>query len=165
MRNFIYRLRNNFLSHVPSVALQSLKRLRVMDMGGNALQQVMTGDLVHTPVSEIYIDHCEELTMIDRGAFWDLPNLRAIYAHDNGRLEYIDPQAFLGVPSLTSLVLNNCSLLTVQEELSTNLAAHREGHRRLHIDIHDNPLLCDCNIRYLHQVSFGKIAFYFFEAN
>ncbi|KAI1294870.1 Leucine-rich repeat neuronal protein 1 [Halotydeus destructor] len=166
-------LRANFLSHVPSVALQSLKRLRTLDIGVNAFQQLQTGDFVHSAVEELAIDHCVELTMIDRGAFWDLPNLRILRVHSNPSLVFIDSQAFLGVPSLSQFFAHNNSLLTVQEEMvntivhgqqqtqhhsssssSLSLGASSSSSfnsHRLKLAVHLNPFLCDCNIKYLYQ--------------
>lgn len=92
-------MRNNYLSRVPSVALQSLKRLRVLDMGGNALQVIATGDLVHTPAVEVHIDNCDELTLIDRGAFWDLPNLKVANAVSH-RASQFKCDSFTHIPHL-----------------------------------------------------------------
>lgn len=91
------------------------------------------------------------------------PLPKAIHAQDNAQLQYIDGQAFLGVPSLALLNVSNSSLFTLQEELAVNLAAHREAHGKLAIDLAENPVLCDCNVRYMYQVSFfrcknGRIA-------
>lgn len=64
----------------------------MLDIGGNPLAQIQTGDFVHSSVEEIWIDKCPELALVDRGAFWDLPNLREIHLHSNPNLEFLDPQ-------------------------------------------------------------------------
>lgn len=159
-------LDHNRLTHVPSIALQSLKRLQVFKIGGNALHQIATGDFVHSPIQSLFIDNCPMLEVIDRAAFWDLPALSSLYLHSNPLLAFLHPNAFLGVPSLDSLFLYNSSIRLVQEEMISTIL-HRDpqspassitsmlGHdgRRLRLALQATPLLCDCNVRYLYQVS------------
>ena len=114
-------LDHNYLSRVPSIPLQSLKRLKILSLGGNPLTVISTGDFVQSSVQEVFLDHCPLLVSVDRGSFWDLPGLREIHLHSNPRLEFVDSQAFLGVPSLQGIFLQNNSLLSLSEELVTTI--------------------------------------------
>ncbi|RWS17328.1 leucine-rich repeat neuronal protein 3-like protein [Dinothrombium tinctorium] len=143
-------LNNNYLSKVPSEALQSLKRLRYLNIGNNKLSHLQMGDFVHSPVEQIWIDNCPNLVFIDKGAFWDLPNVREIHLEFNPQLTYIDPQAFLSLPMLHTLYLYNCSILSLQEEMINNIV-HREHQRKIQVALSGNPLLCDCNVHFLYQ--------------
>lgn len=144
---------------MPSTAIQSLKRIISIHLDGNKLSQLSTGDFVHTPALHISITHCTQLALIDRGSFWDLPNIRSILLHNNPLLQYIDSQAFLGVPSLHSIELHNCSLKTLQIDMINNILAissseHNYHHikRSVQITLYGNPILCDCNVHYLLEV-------------
>lgn len=145
-------LNENQLARVPSIALQSLKRLRFLDVGSNGFSQLATADVVHIPVEQIFIEKCPHLMLVDRGAFWDLPNVREIHLSSNRKLQFIDAHAFLGVPVLKTLYLHNSSLLTIQEEMANNVINHAYHHQRLQMTLEGNPLLCDCNIRFIVKV-------------
>ncbi|RWS31939.1 leucine-rich repeat neuronal protein 3-like protein [Leptotrombidium deliense] len=127
-------LNNNLLSKVPSEALQSLKRLRYLNIGANKLSQLQMGDFVHSPVEQIWIDNCPELVFIDKGAFWDLPNVREIHLECNRQLIFVDQQAFLSLPMLHALYLHNSSILALQEEMINNIV-HREHQRKIEVDL------------------------------
>jgi Leucine-rich repeat (LRR) protein len=127
-------LDHNDLSRVPSIALQSLKRLRLLSLSGNSMTIVSTGDFVHSSLEQIFIDHCPFLVLVDRGSFWDLPGLKEIHLDSNPRLEFLHPQAFVGVPSVIGIFLhNNTALqLTVNDASIINesviLRQQRSGH-------------------------------------
>jgi Leucine-rich repeat (LRR) protein len=147
-------LNDNHLLRVPSIALQSLKRIKTINMDSNPLQQLSTGDFVHIPANQISVTNCKQLSLIDRGAFWDLPNLNSISLHSNQNLQFIDSQAFLGVPSLHSLQLHDCGLKTFQHDIIDYIFNDQEFHtrRKVKVTFDQNPILCDCNINYLYQV-------------
>ena len=148
-------LNDNHLIRVPSIALQSLKRIITINMDANPLQQLSTGDFVHIPVNQISVANCKQLVLVDRGAFWDLPNINTIILHSNPNLQFIDSQAFLGVPLLHSLKLHDCGLKTFQHDIIDYVLNDQQFHskHKLKVTFDGNPILCDCNINYLYQVS------------
>ncbi|CAG2110596.1 unnamed protein product [Medioppia subpectinata] len=152
-------LNDNHLTRVPSIALQSLKRIITIDMDANPLEQLLTGDFVHIPVNRISMANCKQLTLVDKGAFWDLPNVNTILLHSNPSLQYIDSQAFLGVPLLHSLQLHDCALNTFQHDIIDYVLndQHIHSKHKLKITFQSNPILCDCNIQYLYQECAPKI--------
>jgi hypothetical protein len=151
-------LNDNNLLRVPSIALQSLKRIITIHMDRNPLQQLSTGDFVHIPANQISVTNCDQLSLIDRGAFWDLPNINTILLDNNRNLQFIDSQAFLGVPLLHLIKLNNCGLKTFQHDIINNILAitntkHEHHFKRIvSVTLNGNPILCDCNVNYLYQV-------------
>ncbi|XP_074594043.1 uncharacterized protein LOC141849561 [Brevipalpus obovatus] len=144
-------LHNNHLEKVPSLALQSLRRLRLLNIGANNFTSLQADNFMHQTVATIWIDRCPRLEVIEHRAFWDLPALTDVHL-EHCALQYIDPQAFLGVPSLATLYLNNNSLYTIQEDLVNNIL-HRphSRHSTLNISLHFNPLQCDCNIHFIYR--------------
>lgn len=209
-------LDHNHLNHVPSIALQSLKRLRILQIGSNFFTQISTGDFVHTPIESLFLNNCPDMELIDRTAFWDLPALQILDLSSNSRLAFIDPEAFRGVPSLNTLLLHNSSIRVIQREMISSIMQHRtsssssssseqkqedgtlsaggpsisassisnsnsviglnegpavaagtilllrrdgEPEQRLRLSLQGTPLLCDCNVRYLYQVSSETLYF------
>ncbi|XP_054163831.1 leucine-rich repeat neuronal protein 1-like [Oppia nitens] len=146
-------LNDNHLIRVPSTALQSLKRLITINIDTNPLEQLSTGDFVHIPVNHISVANCKQLVLIDKGAFWDLPNINNIILHSNPNLQYIDSQAFLGLPLLHSLQLHDCGLKTFQHDIIDYVFNDQQFHpkHKLKVTFDGNPILCDCNIQYLYQ--------------
>lgn len=161
-------LEDNGLIRVPNIALQSLKRIVHLEMSRNPLRQLSTGDFVHLPANLISVSECPELTLVDRGAFWDLPNLYTLRLHSNPGLSYIDSQAFVGLPLLNTIELHDCGLKTIQYEIINNIvgdgpfagaiaganSGKHEHHfkRSIRVTLEGNPFLCDCNVNYLYQV-------------
>ena len=147
-------LNDNHLVRVPSIALQSLKRIITINMDSNPLQQLSTGDFVHIPVNQISVTNCKQLVLVDRGAFWDLPNVNTILLHSNPNLQFIDSQALLGLPLLHLLKLHNCGLKTFQKDIIDYILNDQQFHskHKLKVAFDGNPILCDCNINYLYQV-------------
>ena len=161
-------LEDNSLSRVPAIALQSLKRIITIHMDNNPVQQLSTGDFVHLPANTISVTKCAHLTMIDRGAFWDLPNLYTLVLHSNPSLAFIDSQALVGLPLLHTIELHDCGLKTIQYDIINNIVANEltagaiaganapkhEHHfkRSIRLTLGGNPFLCDCNVNYLWKV-------------
>ncbi|CAG2119773.1 unnamed protein product, partial [Medioppia subpectinata] len=171
---------DNSLVRVPAIALQSLKRIAIIRMDNNPIQQITTGDFGHLPANTISLTRCSHMTLIDRYAFWDLPNLYSLALHSNPRLAFIDGQAFVGLPLLQSVELYGCGLKTIQYDIvhnilgngftngaiggvganggsgrqhSTATAAveHHSKRRSIAASLMGNPFVCDCNVKYLYE--------------
>ncbi|XP_077541834.1 leucine-rich repeat neuronal protein 1-like [Haemaphysalis longicornis] len=136
-------LESNQLTRVPAAALQRLHGLLTLHIGNNPFTGFRSGNFVGLPIVELFADHVPTLTVIERGAFRDLPRLQVLRLHDNARLQYVDTQAFISVPSLSQLLLQRNNISALSEELFHNLSAP------LSVSLHGNPLLCDCNVRWV----------------
>lgn len=144
-------LEDNQLSRVPSTAFQAARSMRVLRLGGNSFQQLHTGDFARLELlEEATVEDVAELEIIDRGAFRDLPNLKALHLHRNSRLQFVDPQAFIGVPNLRILSLHGGNLSALGEGAVEGFA------KPLQISLHGNPLRCDCNVKWLHDIVVGR---------
>lgn len=57
------------------------------------------------------LDNNDQLVEIDRGAFWDLPELSSLSLKSNTILQSINSQAFVGVPNLQLINYDDCQSL------------------------------------------------------
>ncbi|XP_013794898.1 leucine-rich repeat neuronal protein 3-like [Limulus polyphemus] len=137
-------LDHNHIGEVPSVALQPMKQLKIIHLDTNPIGQLSTGDFVQVPVEEISLSNTSTLHLIDHGAFWNLHNLEKVYLYNNPLLEYIDPHAFINVPKLKVLKLHRNNLSALSFEIVSRRPA-------VQLTLHSNPLLCDCNIRWIRK--------------
>ncbi|KAH8020624.1 hypothetical protein MRX96_018248 [Rhipicephalus microplus] len=136
-------LDSNQLTRVPALALQKLQGLHTLHIGKNPLTGFRSGNFVGLPIVELFADHMPTLTVIERGALRELPRLQVLRLHDNARLQYVDAQAFVNVPSLSQLLLHRNNISALSEQLFRNLSAP------VNVSLHGNPLLCDCNVRWV----------------
>lgn len=144
-------LEDNQLSLVPSTAFQAARSMRVLRLGGNSFPQLRTGDFARLEfLEEATVEDIAELEIIDRGAFRDLPSLKALHLHRNSRLQFVDPEAFIDVPNLRILSLHEGNLKALGEGAVKGFA------KPLQISLHGNPLRCDCNVKWLHEIVVGK---------
>uniref|UniRef100_A0A673ACD6 Si:ch211-180f4.1 n=1 Tax=Sphaeramia orbicularis TaxID=375764 RepID=A0A673ACD6_9TELE len=88
--------------------------------------------------SGVSLNNMEELLMVERAAFQNLPEIAKLELCNNPRLSYIDPQAFSDLSSLRTLLLHNNQLSLVSRDLLSSLPSLEE------LSLHSNPLRCDC---------------------
>ncbi|XP_076357600.1 leucine-rich repeat neuronal protein 1-like [Tachypleus tridentatus] len=137
-------LGNNYIKHVPSTPVHSLKKLKMLNLDSNPIPILYTQDFVNLSVVEVSVSNSTTLTLIDEGAFWDLPSLESIHLQNNYHLQFIDPKAFIKVPNLHFLNLNNNNISAISE----NIVKQRTN---VQISLSGNPLLCDCNLRWIRE--------------
>ncbi|XP_045624739.1 leucine-rich repeat neuronal protein 1 [Procambarus clarkii] len=139
-------LEDNLLERIPTSAFQSLPVLETLTLDQNPLTKIKPLDFSHLTVSKISLCFMPELNIIDSKAFYNLVNITVIEIINNEKLAYIDPLAFMNVDSLKELRINNNKLEGIQKEMAKYMP---EG---VEISIHNNPLRCDCNVRWLRQL-------------
>ncbi|XP_076334736.1 leucine-rich repeat neuronal protein 1-like [Tachypleus tridentatus] len=137
-------LNHNYVTNVPSVALQPMKQLKVLVLDANPITQLGTSNFNGFAVEEISLSNTNTLQMIDRGAFRDLVSLEKVFLHNNLNLQYVDPQAFINVPKLKILLLHKNNLSALSHEIVNRRPT-------VHLTLYGNPLLCDCNIRWIRK--------------
>ncbi|XP_054707026.1 leucine-rich repeat neuronal protein 1-like [Uloborus diversus] len=140
-------LEDNQLVKVPSASFKATKSIKVLKLGGNSFPQLQTGDFVHLSLEEAFVENIPELVLVDRGAFWDLPYLKALHLHHNAKLRFIDAHAFIKVPNLRILSLHANNLSAVSREVVRGFA------KPVQVSLYENPLLCDCNVKWIHEMA------------
>nr|XP_020498077.1 leucine-rich repeat neuronal protein 2-like [Labrus bergylta] len=130
---------DNKLTKVPTQALRRVPGLKFLDLNKNRIKLIETGDfrdMVY--LKELGLNNMEELVSIEKGALENLPELTKLEITNNPRLSYINPQAFLQLSRLESLMLNSNSLSALHQHIVLSLPSLQE------VSLHSNPLRCDC---------------------
>ncbi|XP_071535600.1 LOW QUALITY PROTEIN: leucine-rich repeat neuronal protein 1-like [Panulirus ornatus] len=142
----VLTMEDNLMDRIPTTAFQSLPALETLTLDQNPLTKIKPLDFSHLSVTKISLCQMPELSIIDSKAFYNLVNISTIQIHDNEKLTYVDPLSFMNVDSLKELQLHNNNLLGLQKEMVQHIP---EG---VEISLYENPLKCDCNVRWLRQL-------------
>ncbi|XP_076662828.1 uncharacterized protein LOC143366019 isoform X2 [Andrena cerasifolii] len=113
------RLGDNNLHSVPSDALRRLHRLRHLDLKAN------------------------NITMLPEDAFTGYGDSITFLNLQKNLIKVLPPLVFENLNSLETLNLQNNKLLHIPEEVTENIVDTLRN-----IDITDNPLVCDCELRW-----------------
>ncbi|KOX72921.1 Leucine-rich repeats and immunoglobulin-like domains protein 2 [Melipona quadrifasciata] len=113
------RLGDNNLHAVPSDALRRLHRLRHLDLKAN------------------------NITSLPEDAFTGYGDSITFLNLQKNLIKVLPPLVFENLNSLETLNLQNNKLTRIQEEVTENIVDTLR-----HIDITDNPLICDCELRW-----------------
>ncbi|KAK1120876.1 hypothetical protein K0M31_011076 [Melipona bicolor] len=113
------RLGDNNLHAVPSDALRRLHRLRHLDLKAN------------------------NITSLPEDAFTGYGDSITFLNLQKNLIKLLPPLVFENLNSLETLNLQNNKLTRIQEEVTENIVDTLR-----HIDITDNPLICDCELRW-----------------
>ncbi|XP_043803988.1 slit homolog 2 protein isoform X3 [Apis laboriosa] len=123
------RLGDNNLHSVPSDALRRLHRLRHLDLKANNI----------TALSEdAFTGYGDSITFLNLQK-----NLGDVSFFLFPRIKILPPVVFENLNSLETLNLQNNKLVHIPEEVTENIVDTLR-----HIDITDNPLVCDCELRW-----------------
>uniref|UniRef100_F1KWR4 Leucine-rich repeat neuronal protein 1 n=1 Tax=Ascaris suum TaxID=6253 RepID=F1KWR4_ASCSU len=142
-------LSHNRFATVPQLALRSVATtLTTVDLSGNPIKTVRSGDFIAmSEMREINLSDCN-ITVIEDGAFEDLPNLLRLRLNDNPTLSFIDDDAFTALPAISTLYLHNGNITSVFNFLAAMPSLQT-------LTLYGNSMLCDCNIRWL-QIALSK---------
>ncbi|XP_076162218.1 uncharacterized protein LOC143144078 isoform X2 [Ptiloglossa arizonensis] len=113
------RLGDNNLHSVPSDALRRLHRLRHLDLRAN------------------------NITVLPEDAFTGYGDSITFLNLQKNLIKVLPPLVFENLNSLETLHLQNNKLTQIPEEVTENIVDTLR-----HIDITDNPLICDCELRW-----------------
>ncbi|KAK5895314.1 hypothetical protein CesoFtcFv8_011915 [Champsocephalus esox] len=130
---------DNKLRSVPRDALSVLPNLKFLDLNRNPISRVQQGDfqnLLH--LEELSLNNMDELLIVERAAFQNIPEIAKLEICSNPKLSYIDPQAFSALSSLRTLLLHSNQLSLLSSSLLSSLPSLEE------LSLHTNPLRCDC---------------------
>ncbi|XP_005095739.1 uncharacterized protein LOC101852916 [Aplysia californica] len=125
------------LSHLPA--------LSILLMDGIAPSRLPSLSVSGLRVAELSMSFLPRLRVVDKWAFRNLSNLHTLQLHDNPRLVFLHPDAFSGLPALRHLHLHNNALMALSQRVPASLPSLTD------LQLHHNPLHCDCNIYWLRQ--------------
>ncbi|XP_037336517.2 leucine-rich repeat neuronal protein 1 [Pungitius pungitius] len=130
---------DNRLRSVPQGALSVLSSLKFLDLNKNPISRVQQGDFQNfLHLEELSLNNMDELVMVERAAFKNLPEIVKLEICSNKKLSYIDPKAFSELSSLRTLLLHSNQLSLLSGDLLSSLPSLEE------VSLHSNPLRCDC---------------------
>ncbi|KAK7102949.1 leucine-rich repeat neuronal protein 3-like [Littorina saxatilis] len=135
---------NDFVT-IPTKELRRLSSLDILLLDGIKITRLREGDFEDMAVSSISLSFLPKLTVVHKGAFSNMSQLRTLQLHDNPQLLFIHPHAFSGVPLLHRLLVHNNQLITLSLSIKDSLPTLDELH------LYHNPLHCDCNIFWLKR--------------
>uniref|UniRef100_A0A915K7J1 Ig-like domain-containing protein n=1 Tax=Romanomermis culicivorax TaxID=13658 RepID=A0A915K7J1_ROMCU len=140
-------LNSNFLIQVPRESLTFLKSIKSINLGRNAIFKLRKDDFCSLySLRDLTLSNMQRLRLVEKGAFNDLPGLLLVDLHDNPYLSYLDPESFIKIEQLSHLHLHNNNLTVLERDTVDSLPALQE------ISFYGNPLLCDCNSRWLNKL-------------
>ncbi|XP_075992750.1 uncharacterized protein LOC142987691 isoform X1 [Anticarsia gemmatalis] len=165
------------LSNISEYAFRGLPGLRSLNLFGNRLFTVPTHQLSGlTRLEELYIGQNDFLTLeshsfkglknlkylditgatqlerVEKGAFEDNINLEQIVLAKNKRLSIIEDCTLLGLPKLKHVSLRDNNIVTLSESIFI-------GKELKQLDLTDNPIFCDCQLLWLHELLNDKSNF------
>ena len=118
--------------------LHNLTNLDHLYLDSNPILRVPEEAFYSVNITMIAMRYMQNLTVVERHAFKNLPNLVTLQLHDNVNLIYIDSQAFENCPKLKNLYLHNNQLHTISESI-------KDLPSLTTIHFYNNPIVCDCN--------------------
>ena len=139
-------LSNNQIAQVPTDQIRRIKSLGKIILNQNPISKIKMGDFSHMNITSVSISYMDNLVVIEKLAFYNLPLLVSLHAHDNPKLIYIDHYAFKNVPNLKRLYIHNDQLSAISPSILDFLPNLEEIH------LYHNPLLCDCNAFWVKEV-------------
>ncbi|XP_042218089.1 insulin-like growth factor-binding protein complex acid labile subunit [Homarus americanus] len=143
-------LKDNAFTEVPSHILPAIKGLEELDLGINPLTSLPFdpfSQLVN--LKSLHISRCENLSLIDSGAFASLSKLNSLVLSFNPQLSSLQRDVFKPLTGLRHLVLRGNGLRGFDRSLvsSTSLQS---------LDLRDNRLECNCSIKWLQEASLNN---------
>lgn len=120
-------LQSNKIDNFPTLALRTLHQLKTLHLNDNNISRLMVGCF------QDFGDHLQNLWL------------------DNNRIHDIPQQTFEDLESLEWLKLNNNRLRNLPYELVEPILDTVK-----HIDIHGNPLVCDCEMKWYRKWWLGE---------
>lgn len=155
----------NQLTHIYSNAFIGLSQLKRLNLSDNPLDSVNNafGEFSHCDVIDISMTYFRSfdvtscfagvnvtmvianrmprLSLIDTGAFSNMPYTTDVQLENNPKLKYVDDQALNNVSMLHRLYLNNSALIAL--ELSEEIM-QLINNITLRVFLDGTPLRCDC---------------------
>ena len=138
----------NMLHTVPKDLLKVLRNLKGFDMDGNPVERIYSRDFDSLPsLRELSVGFMPELLLIDEESIYNMSQLKILRLNNNSRLSFVDSNSVVKCPRLRSIFLHGGNISTVPRKLVCD-----PDDLRI-VSLWDNPLRCDCNMRWLKDVT------------
>lgn len=139
-------LTGNRLTSIPTKQMSSLTRVEELSIGQNDFRSIEPHAFQGLQnLRQLDISGAPVLERIAKGCLSDNLNLESLTISSNKRLTTIEDGAFAGLPNLRHLVLRDNAFTTFSE----STVAWPELRK---IDVSENPLYCNCNLRWLKEL-------------
>ncbi|KFM66392.1 Leucine-rich repeat neuronal protein 2, partial [Stegodyphus mimosarum] len=146
----ILRIHDNELSEVPTKALFDVIRLEELHIGQNKFRELKAKSFQRLKfLNKIEINGCPALQQIEKGAFSDNINLKAIVINHNKVLKHIQDGAFDNLPNIHHVSFRGNAFETFQYSLLP-------WDELQSLDVRDNPLVCNCSLLWLWKLLMTK---------
>ncbi|KAM7537665.1 hypothetical protein Aperf_G00000075381 [Anoplocephala perfoliata] len=109
----------------------------------NAIASIDSERIAHLKNLETLLLSNNKIVELNAGTFENLSNLRSLVLSSN-ELRCIHPSAFNGLKQLKALILQNNDISTLENGTFQDL------EQMNNLALGQNPLHCDCNLRWLH---------------
>lgn len=135
--------RNN-LASIPSSALAAPNSLTHLDVSDNGVEELPKGSFSNlSSLESLTLTNMKRLQFVDELSFVNLVSLTRLEISGCSRLAYIHRDAFRNVDRLETLLLHSNAMETVEEGIFRTLPSLTQ------LDLHSNPLTCDCAMQWL----------------
>ncbi|XP_075564419.1 leucine-rich repeat neuronal protein 4 [Pelecanus crispus] len=117
--------------------------INVLDLSGTFLEKIQpewTRDLPN--LRSLHLTKMSRLRSLDTDLFKSMPGLRELNCQDSRSLGFVRTEMFDSAPHLSRLSFENCNLSSFSP-WNTN------SSDSIIINLHGNPLLCDCQLSWL----------------
>ncbi|XP_013136026.1 PREDICTED: carboxypeptidase N subunit 2-like [Papilio polytes] len=136
----------NRLNVVPTQQLSGLTRLEELYIGQNDFVELECHSFKGLKnLKYLDVTGATLLERVQRGAFEDNVNLETVILANNKKLSVIDDCTLLGLPKLKHVSLRDNAIVTLSETVFI-------GKELRQLDLNDNPIVCDCHMRWLQEL-------------
>uniref|UniRef100_A0A7E4ULH1 Ig-like domain-containing protein n=1 Tax=Panagrellus redivivus TaxID=6233 RepID=A0A7E4ULH1_PANRE len=125
----------NNMTSLPGLDLKQIVGLKMLNLSGNPFGRIVSGDISLPALEELRIDYCQNLKLLEAGAFSGVPKLKRISVAHNPQLTYVSPDSFINVSQLDNIDFRNNSLSNFAPKLFEITKA---------VQLSGNPFNCNC---------------------
>lgn len=168
-------LEGNCLRVVPTTSLQTITSIGHLTLDHNPLRTLDSTSFKGLNITHISLCHMDELEIVHNHTFANMPYLMTLDVNTNKALTSIAPNTFKSLPNLKTLDLRNNNLFVVEENIRNDeeenrmtldehkykepdeksfdkTAAGPKSFHHLTLHLTGNPLICDCNLKWVQDI-------------
>ena len=139
----VLALNHNHLHILPIHAFRTFANISLVDLSANYFNGIPTHAFDSVNIRRLKLNCLNSAKYIYQQSFYNLSKLLVLEIENSPSLVYIDEDAFMNVPHLTSLKVRNNKLITFQNNIITSLPSLKS------IELDGNKFNCDCSTRWI----------------